>query len=57
MDIHMSPTSMSGTSPTKYIPHIYEETLICDIVCQAITLQNIPTGQAISLLMTHYICG
>jgi hypothetical protein len=25
----------------------------CNIMCQVITLPNIPSGQAISLLMTH----
>jgi len=29
----------------------------CDVVCQVITLLNIPTGQAISLLLTHIVWG
>jgi hypothetical protein len=27
----------------------------CDVVCQVITLLNIPTGQVISLLLTHIV--
>ena len=42
--------------PTIYVvPRLTKRQMRCDVVCQSITLKNIPTGQVISLLLTHIV--
>jgi hypothetical protein len=52
---------LSGIIPFGIIPPPFvspperQDGLRCDIVCQVITLPNHPTGQDISLLLTHIV--
>lgn len=41
--------------PYKLSPPKRQDSMRCDVVCQVITLLNIPTGQSISLLLTHIV--
>ena len=43
------------SSPPFVSPPERQDGIRCDVVCQVITLLNNPTGQAISLLLTHIV--